>query len=228
MTPITIQALFNIYYDVVFFVIVFRLYQVYKKDCNLFTRYLLLAFLSGAIEYLFIALPLLLTPTNFLLIKIAGFIAWVFSLGFVWFGWVALASIFPKFPLKITLFFLSLAWTTILILYFIPFHPAYINQAGIMDWGHTTTMIIGGMLFSITSLILGILFIYHSIRHKFFLKAATFGIGLATYLTFLPLTYQVHTFDMFILMNILASLGFILMAVGMFVGQIYKKQAITN
>ena len=62
---------------------------------------------------------------------------------------------------------------------------------------------------------IGVGFIYKTLKSKQYLKGGLLGFGLAIGTLFLPVTYQVATFNAYIFFNILAATGFALIIAGL-------------
>ena len=100
-------------------------------------------------------------------------------------------------------------------MYFVSrFVPAFINEAGIIDYADTPAMMVGGLLLTGTYLPMGLVFFYRAYKKKLYVKGITFGLGLVLNLIFLPISYQVNNYSTFVFFTVLAALGMTSIAIG--------------
>ncbi|HLD11726.1 MAG TPA: hypothetical protein VJB91_02380 [Patescibacteria group bacterium] len=224
MTPLVYQGVFHIYMNLLMLLIGYTLLKRSKESGDRMLRFIAIGFFAAGVEYLFIGLPLFFFPYEFYLVKMSGFVAWILSYFTVFFMWYATKFVFQKFPVKPMLVALTIIWAWILYRYLVPFQLAFINEAGIMDWAQNQAIMVGGLLFTVTYLPYGVVFFIRGFQKKMYFKALTFGLGMAGYLLFLPLTYQVKTFPTYLFLTAMAGLSMTLITVGvLFSHAIYRR-----
>jgi len=199
---------------VLFLVITSRLFHQYKETGNRLAKYLGISFLLGGIEYAFLGVPMLFFPHEFVLLKITGIIAWIFVYFVLITAWTAVSYVYPKFPLKPLFVVLTFVFIGIIVYLVSPFVPAFINEAGIIDYADTPAMMVGGLLLTGTYLPMGLVFFYRAYKKKLYVKGITFGLGLVLNLIFLPISYQVNNYSTFVFFTVLAALGMTSIAIG--------------
>ncbi|HLD11934.1 MAG TPA: hypothetical protein VJB91_03470 [Patescibacteria group bacterium] len=215
MSPYTIQGLFHLYFDLVLFIISGKILYHHWKTPNLIGKYLGLGFFLAAIEYLVLSLSLFLFPTDPVMIRISGIIAWPFAYLATGTTWLAIGVLYPKFPAKMFFWVIMAVAVLSVYLYGFPFRPAAYNEAGLVTWDHPPIVIIMGALFFFGTFgSIGITFIYRTLKQKEVVKGLLMGLGMFSSLLFLPTTYQVKTFESYIFLSLLTAVGFTLMMLG--------------
>ncbi|HKZ34551.1 MAG TPA: hypothetical protein VJ179_01630 [Patescibacteria group bacterium] len=215
MSPYTIQGLFHLYFDLVLFIISGKILYHHLKQPNLIGKYLGLGFLFAAIEYLILSLSLFLFPYDPIMIRVSGIIAWLFAYLATGTAWLAIGVLYPKFPAKLFFWVIMAVAAFSIYLYGYPLRPAVYNEAGLVTWDHPPIVIIMGAIFFLGTFgSIGITFIYRTLKQKEVVKGLLMGLGMFSSLLFLPTTYQVKTFESYIFLSLLTTVGFTLMALG--------------
>ena len=217
MSPLLVQGLFHLYWDVLFFLIGWKLWTSYKIHQNPLAKYIALSVIFAGIEYLFFVVSIFVFPDNLYLVKVANNISWVFVYLAIGCAWVAFKYIYPKFPLKLFLMVLGSIGAVMLYLNSVPFTPAFINSGGFIDWGDVDlVMMVGSILLMGTFVPMGLSFIYRTLKKRFVVKGLVFGLGFVVTIVFMPATYSVESLSTYIFLAMLAALGMTLVTVGVF------------
>src|SRR3989338_847281 len=101
MTPLQVQGLFHLYFDLMFFILGIKLWSHYKNSQNLLAKYLSLSFIFAGFEYIFLAIPPLFLSDDLISVKwMGGVFAMVLFYIAIAYAWFMLPILFPKFPFK--------------------------------------------------------------------------------------------------------------------------------
>jgi len=217
MSPLLVQGLFHLYWDVLFFLLGWKLWTSYKVHKNPLAKYLALSFIFAGIEYIFFIVSIFVFPSNFVLIKIANNISWIFVYLSIGSAWIACKYLFPKFPLTLSLLVLGMVGAVMLYLNSVPFVPASLNSGGFINWGDADiVMMVGSILMIGTFVPMGLSFIYRTLKKRSFVKGLVFGLGFVVTIVFMPATYSVESLSKYIFFATLAVVGMTLVIVGVF------------
>src|SRR3989338_5753749 len=129
MTPLQVQGLFHLYFDLMFFILGIKLWSHYKNSQNLLAKYLSLSFIFAGFEYIFLAIPPLFLADDLISVKwMGGAFAMVLFYIAIAFAWFMLPILFPKFPFKPAMAFFTVLAVVMIFLSIYPFNPALINK----------------------------------------------------------------------------------------------------
>ena len=228
MSPITLQAFFHLYYDLMFTVIFLRLLQRYRQTNDPLLKRFVWVFFCGTLWINTLAIPFLLipliSPLNLVVYKIVGVVVWIPSYLSIASALVTLGYIYPKFPTKVSLLSIIFVWVAMTVVAALPFRPAVINNAGIIDFNYNPfVMPINSGLLGISFITMGVTFIIKTIKNNLLLQGVLIGIGLGLASLFLPLTYQSNTFDIFVFTSTFGAIGLTLIALGITLHPLLRK-----
>ena len=216
MTPLQVQGLFHLYFDLMFFILGIKLWSHYKNSQNLLAKYLSLSFIFAGFEYIFLAIPPLFLSDDLISVKwMGGVFAMVLFYIAIAYAWFMLPILFPKFPFKPAMAFFGLLAAVMVSLSIYPFAPALINKAGVIDYGFPPIVILTASLLLMGTFVpVTVAFIIKTLKSKMYVQGLTLGFGLLFVILFMPITYQVTTFGSYVFFSSLAAAGFTLCALG--------------